>query len=62
MLGDRCRQTAKSSTLFCAPWTVWHAGTEGLGHHQIVRTDLVDGLAIPRSSDDHVPSSHDDQK
>jgi hypothetical protein len=59
---DRRRQAAKCSALFYTPWMDRRVGADGPGHRQTVRMGLADGPTIHRSSDDHVPSSHDDQK
>jgi hypothetical protein len=61
-VGGRCKQGTRRVHLFCASRTIRRIDTDGLGHRRKVHTIPVDGSAAPRNHDDHVPSTHNDQK
>ena len=58
----RCKQVARHGSISCASQTVRHTNVDGSGHRRTVQIIPVDGPAMPRSQDNHVPSNHDDQK
>jgi hypothetical protein len=60
--GGRRRQVTRRRHLFWASRTVQHIDADGPVHRRTVRIIPLDGPAMPRSYDDHVPSNHDDQK
>jgi hypothetical protein len=58
----RRKQGTKRVYLFCASWTVRRTDADGPGHRRTIQTIPVDGTAMHRNHDDHVPSNRDDQK
>jgi hypothetical protein len=60
--GGQVQAGSQARPLFCASRTVRRIDVNGMGHHRTVLIFLADGPATPRSSDDHEPSSLNDQK
>jgi hypothetical protein len=58
----RRKQGTRRVYLFCASRIVRRIDADGLGHRRTIHTIPVDGPAMPRNHDDHVPSNRDDQK
>jgi hypothetical protein len=48
-------QAARCDPLFCAPWIAQRVDADGPGHNWTIRAGQADGLAAPKSSDDHIP-------
>jgi hypothetical protein len=60
--GGRHGQVARREPLFCASRTVLRIDADNSGHRRTVWIIPADDPAMPRSINDHVPLSLDDQK